>query len=119
MKYRACVVVTFDAAHYIEGYPGKCSQLHGHTYRVEVVFERRELGEDYMVIDFGEAKRVVREVVGELDHRLLNDVMGTSRPTTERIAVYILEKVREKIPFVKAVRVYETPTSYAEVEVED
>ena len=75
----------FDAAHFLADYHGKCENLHGHRWRVEVVVESEQLGQEgterAMVQDFGRFKREVASVCDEFDHRLLVE-QGTLKPTT-------------------------------------
>lgn len=69
-------VETFDAAHMLSDYVGKCNNLHGHTYKVEVIIED-EVKDDFMVIDFNDFKRVVRGYIDDLyDHSLIISPKG-------------------------------------------
>jgi 6-pyruvoyltetrahydropterin/6-carboxytetrahydropterin synthase len=86
---------SFDAAHQIVDYNGKCEQLHGHTYRLRVSL-KGERAPDGMVLDFAELKRVVKErVLSRLDHGFLNDIDEQS--TTENIAAWIWEQLEEPL----------------------
>ncbi|MHC1579744.1 MAG: 6-carboxytetrahydropterin synthase QueD [Candidatus Alkanophagales archaeon] len=89
-RFRLGVTAGFSAAHRLPQHEGKCRELHGHTYRVEVVFEG-EQKEDGMVADFSQLKGVVRDALEALDHKYLNEVL--ENPTSENIAVFILEHV--------------------------
>lgn len=111
---------TFDSAHFLENYSGKCANLHGHTYKLQVtVFGK--LNEQGMVIDFNEIKNLVNElIVNNFDHQLINDVFPYN-PTAENMVIYIFEVIKDYLEknyknkvFVEKVRLYETPTSYAE-----
>ena len=78
---------TFDAAHNLVHYHGKCERLHGHTYRAVVVLEGTPDSEG-MILDFCELSDAVRErVLSKLDHRYLNDIIP--QPTAENIALWI------------------------------
>ncbi len=82
---------TFDAAHYLTKYHGKCENLHGHTYRLRVSVEG-EIGEEDMVVDFVALKRLVNErVVDKMDHKNLNDLF--ENPTAELMAKWIWEQI--------------------------
>ena len=76
---------SFDSAHFLTDYYGKCENLHGHRWRVVVYVEQEDLRVDGtekdMVIDFGVFKQVVREVVGELDHTFIVE-QGSLKPAT-------------------------------------
>ena len=80
---------SFDSAHFLTKYHGKCERLHGHTYRLRVTVEG-PIGEDGMVVDFVELKRIVKEkVVERYDHQNLNDFF--ENPSAELIAKQIWE----------------------------
>ncbi len=102
---------TFDAAHNLVNYDGKCEALHGHTYRLRVTLEG-PLQEDGMVFDFSEIKRIVDErVISVLDHAYLNDTI--SQPTAENIAIWIWKRL-EDLPLFE-IRVWETAGSFVTV----
>ena len=84
---------SFDAAHRVVDYHGKCENLHGHTYHL-IVTITGEIKNDGMVLDFAILKKVVNEnVISELDHRYLNDLF--ENPTTELIAKWIYDKLSD------------------------
>ena len=72
----------FDAAHRLPDYDGKCANLHGHTWKVEVEIKTKALIEDRFVLDF----TVLKQIVNTLDHKYLNDLIEV--PTAENIAKY-------------------------------
>lgn len=86
---------TFDAAHKLTNYYGKCERLHGHTYTLEVTLEG-DIHSNGMVIDFVVLKRIVkRHVLEKLDHQYLNDVL--ENPSAERMAEWIWKQL-ENLP---------------------
>ncbi len=92
---------TFDAAHFLTKYHGKCENLHGHTYRLRVTVEG-PVGEDGMVVDFKELKVLVKEkVIDRYDHQNLNDFF--ENPSAELIAVQIWNDLLKELP----VKLYE------------
>lgn len=116
---------TFDAAHHLHAYEGKCKNLHGHTYKV--VFGISGFTNDIgITVDFGTLKQIWREKIEPyLDHRYLNETLPAMNTTAENIVVWIYEQTqvafgtghyctRELEARVEFVRLYETPTSYAE-----
>jgi 6-pyruvoyltetrahydropterin/6-carboxytetrahydropterin synthase len=104
---------TFDAAHVLPWHQGKCSRVHGHTYRLEVSIAGN-LNADGIVIDFADIKRaVIERVIDSLDHTLLNDTIDN--PTAEIVALHILGALRDDGLDVTAVRLWETPDSSVEV----
>ncbi|NMB85921.1 MAG: Dihydroneopterin monophosphate aldolase [Methanosaeta sp. PtaB.Bin018] len=88
------LVAEFDAAHSLPGYIGKCANLHGHTYQVEVVVEG-EVGEDGFVMDFYHMKKILSAALQDLDHRCLNDLLPN--PTAEKIAQWICDRLVEEL----------------------
>jgi len=127
LKYHAKRVLvskefTFDAAHHLHNYEGKCKNLHGHTYRV-VLGLSGYTDERGLMIDFGDIKGIWKEKIEiHLDHRYLNETLPPMNTTAENIVVWIYEKLaaalldeqRYKGARVEFIRLYETPTSYAE-----
>jgi len=102
---------TFDAAHRLERYKGKCEALHGHTYRLRITLEA-PVGADGIAFDFYEIKRIAEErVLDALDHTYLNEVMA--QPTAENVALWIRERLAG-LPLFE-IRVWETPTSFVTV----
>ena len=84
MRTRVTRSFTFEAAHQLPWHPGRCRNLHGHSYRLEVTVEG-PVGDDGIVVDFADVKAVVqREVVDRYDHTHLNDLLDN--PTAELIA---------------------------------
>jgi len=114
---------TFDAAHHLHNYEGKCKNLHGHTYRA-VLGISGYTEERGLVIDFGDIKEIWKEKIEVyLDHRYLNETLPLMNTTAENIVVWIYEKLADALcekqhykgARVEFIRLYETPTSYAEV----
>lgn len=106
---------TFDSAHFLPNVPDghKCKQLHGHTYRLTVFLEG-DLDENLQwVMDFSDLKMVVDPILNLIDHKLLNEVEGLENPTCEAIAIWIWDKLSDKLPLLTKVELFETPTSGA------
>jgi 6-pyruvoyltetrahydropterin/6-carboxytetrahydropterin synthase len=105
----------FSASHILhalpEGHP--CSRLHGHNYIVELVLESDTLDERGFVVDYGDLSPFGHMLDEELDHRHLNDVFPFN-PTAENIACSLFEWAKAHWPQVVAVRVSETPKTWAE-----
>ncbi|MBS4205462.1 6-carboxytetrahydropterin synthase QueD [Lederbergia citrea] len=128
LKYHAKRVLvskefTFDAAHHLHHYEGKCKNLHGHTYKV-VFGLSGYVDERGLMVDFGDIKDIWKtEIEIFLDHRYINETLPPMNTTAENIVVWIYEKMKESLlerqeqykeARVEFVRLYETPTSYAE-----
>lgn len=98
--------VTFDSAHYLRDYEGQCSQLHGHTWRVIVIFRGEVLDNIGMLKDFGDVKKSI----SRFDHKVLNTVSPFDHinPTAENLARVICNELGAS-----EVHVWETPSSEA------
>jgi 6-pyruvoyltetrahydropterin/6-carboxytetrahydropterin synthase len=87
----------FAGAHQLTMVGQKCENLHGHNWNVEVCVTGDKLNSAGVLADFGDIKKAVRKVVDEeLDHKFLNDLemFKGVQPTSERIAIYIAERVQ-------------------------
>jgi|SRR5690554_2769612 len=113
---------TFDSAHHLHCYDGKCKNLHGHTYKVVfgVLGRTDERG---ISIDFGDIKRIWKESLEpRLDHQYLNESLPPMNTTAENMVVWIFEEMNKHLEWdckycdiqLEWVRLYETPTAYAE-----
>ncbi|MBU0668411.1 6-carboxytetrahydropterin synthase QueD [Patescibacteria group bacterium] len=106
-------IFSFDSAHNLTDYDGKCEHLHGHTYKLEVTVEGK-IKHNGLVIDFVLLKKIVKEhVLDKLDHTYLNDTI--ENPSAERIAMWIWDQLKN-CGFDGEVRLHEivlweTPTS--------
>ncbi len=108
----------FAAAHRLNNYKGACENLHGHNFVVEASVICSGLDKSFIAIDFKELKKKLNSVLDELDHTYLNDnkYFQDTNPTSEMIAKYIYDKLKEKISNgckPKKVSVYETKNSKA------
>ncbi len=112
---------TFDSAHFLHCYVGKCANMHGHTYKLEVIVSGKP---DYrgIVLDFTVLKKIVKELIVEkLDHKILNEILTQMNTTAENMVVWIFEelenylKEHNKEIRVEKVVLWETPTSYAAI----
>lgn len=138
--------VTFDSAHMLSNYKGKCENLHGHTYKLQVTVEaplQREGNEECMVLDFNTLKKAIDVVIEAFDHAIIFSearyrsdaenalmlwavahrmnyvVISEGKSTSECIAREIKIRLSQRLAEVStpsiSVRVWETPTSFAEV----
>jgi len=115
----------FSSAHQLRGYKGKCENLHGHNYRIEIYAKGEELNNIGLLIDFVDLKKAADEIVKYLDHRNLNELPPFDEelnPSAENLARYILEYLNDRVGDervqVHKVRCYETPTSVATYQIE-
>lgn len=134
MKMLLTKKFAFEMAHAIEGYDGKCANLHGHSYHMEVTVEGTKLNADGMAIDFGTIKRIVQEQVVDLfDHALVlkegssllaagsthkNLIAVPFNPTTENLLLHFAQLIEPHLPAdtqLHSIRLAETDTSVAEI----
>jgi 6-pyruvoyltetrahydropterin/6-carboxytetrahydropterin synthase len=101
---------TFEAAHVLPNHPGKCSRLHGHSYRLDVTLEgplQAEGPAAGMVEDFEVVSRVVKAaVIAELDHRSLNELI--ENPTAENIVRWVWGRLEPELPLLTELTLWET-----------
>jgi 6-pyruvoyltetrahydropterin/6-carboxytetrahydropterin synthase len=98
-RWRLTVRTEFSASHRLICYRGKCENPHGHNFGVEAEVEGRELDEAGMVLDFGELKRMLGEIVDALDHADLNELpafKGAS-PSSENIARHVYAELKNRL----------------------
>lgn len=127
---------SFDAAHFLKGYQGKCSNIHGHRWRVVATVQGETLqdsgSEKGMLTDFGDLKADLKALADQFDHALLVEegslrqttldalreegfmlVLLPFRTTAENFSRFLYEMLAAKGYSVKEVSVYETPTNCA------
>ncbi len=140
--YRIETEASFDAAHFLKGYEGKCKNLHGHRWNVLVSAEGKALQTSGpkrgMLLDFGDLKAAVRALAEEFDHAFLVEdgslkpetlkaltaedfkIVTLQFPTTaENLSRYFYDRLKEKGYPVHAVTVYETPNNAATYDGEE
>ena len=119
--HRVGIKRQFSAAHRLEGHPGKCARLHGHTWQVEAVFSSAGLGREEMVIDFEEAGRMLDAVIEPYDHQYLNELerFASARTTAENVARFMFVDLLKQVEnssasvTVESVTVWESPDTWA------
>ncbi|QCR44239.1 6-carboxytetrahydropterin synthase QueD [Curtobacterium sp. SGAir0471] len=109
MKHSLTRSFRFEAAHVLPWHRGKCSRLHGHSYRLEVTITG-PLDVNGIVTDFGEIRQIVdAHVVQVLDHTYLNDRFDN--PTVELVASWVFETLEPHLRGLTSVRMWETADS--------
>lgn len=105
----------FSASHQLNNLPDdhQCARLHGHNYIVEIVLKSARLNEVGFIVDFGDLKPFKQMIDSEIDHRHLNDLFDF-HTSAENLARYFFDWCKERWPQTKAVRVSETPKTWAE-----
>ncbi len=140
--YKLKTSASFDSAHFLAGYEGKCANIHGHHWVIEAEFSGASLQEDGthrgMLIDFGDIKHEVRALAQEFDHALIYEegslrpatvaalneenfrlIPVPFRPTAENFSAHFFGIFREKGLPVASVSVYETPKNCATYEEDE
>ena len=128
--------IEFDASHYLSGYAGKCSNIHGHRYRLVIQVKGTDFKQNgsnrAMVEDFSFIKLILKEIHDLFDHKLIieDDEIGNElihslestsqkfeyvlvpyRPTAEEMSRDIFNRIKEKRVGIYEVELFETPTN--------
>ena len=117
--YEILIRSDFSGAHKLKGYRGKCEELHGHNWKVDVRFERELLNDIGIAVDFKVLKAKLKTILNKLDHAYLNKLNAFRRknPSAENIARYIFERfktsIKDKGLFIKSVSVWESDNTCA------
>jgi len=98
-RYTLKVITEFASAHTLREYPGACSRMHGHNWKVELEAVATKLDEVGMGVDFKQMKKIAREVGDRLDHRYLNEIEPFTEinPTAENIAAYLYREISKQL----------------------
>ena len=107
---------TFEAAHRLPyaGEGHKCTRLHGHSFRVEIVCEGEIDPTTGWLMDFAELGEKFAPLLEQLDHRYLNEIDGLANPTSENLARWIWMRLKGTLPWLIQVSVAETCQSRCE-----
>ena len=133
---------SFETGHALYGYDGKCKNVHGHSYRLDVTVIGKPISDDYnvkfgMVIDFGDLKKIVKEEIvdvfdhatvfnkntphvelaKELEDRGHNVLLVNYQPTSEMMVIDFASKIKKRLPNsieLFSLKLQETATSFAE-----
>ncbi|MBI4977864.1 MAG: 6-carboxytetrahydropterin synthase QueD [Spirochaetes bacterium] len=117
--FRLNIMGEFESAHYLRGYKGKCENMHGHNYKVELTVNAEDVMSDGLALDFVELKRLLKEITESLDHKILNDILyfKVRNPSAEMLAKFIYEKMSQSLPktvTLDKVRIWENDRQWAE-----
>jgi len=102
-----------EAAHRLPYVPAghKCARMHGHSFRITVHVEGPLDPVLGWVVDFADVKAAFAPLFDALDHRCLNEVEGLENPTSERLAIWIWQRLKPRLPLLSRVGIHETCTS--------
>jgi 6-pyruvoyltetrahydropterin/6-carboxytetrahydropterin synthase len=113
--YEIIVEQSFEAAHFLRGYQGKCENVHGHRYTIKLRLKASHLNDIGLVYDFSDVKRHLRGIMARFDHTLLNDIPPFDRinPSAENISSTIYDELKMKLAgepvTIAAVEAWENP----------
>ena len=108
-------IFTFEAAHKLPNYPGKCSELHGHAWKLMIGIKGDIDKDNGMIIDFLEIENIInKKVIDKLDHTCINDII--ENPTCENIILWIAKEL-EGVKGLAKITVYENDSSFCELEI--
>jgi len=144
---RVTKIFTFETAHILYGYDGKCKNIHGHSYKLFVTIKGKPIDDinnekNGMVLDFGDLKAIVKEeIVDEWDHGLMVNALSPHKdlgkeleqkghkviycdyqPTCENMLYEIADKIKKRLPSqvqLVYLKLHETENSYGEWFAED
>jgi 6-pyruvoyltetrahydropterin/6-carboxytetrahydropterin synthase len=96
--YEVTIIKSFSAAHLLAQIGGKCEELHGHNFRVEVTLAAPDLNKSGLLIDFRVVKKWLNEILDQMDHKHLNELpcFAGINPSAENIAKYIYDQMKPK-----------------------
>jgi 6-pyruvoyltetrahydropterin/6-carboxytetrahydropterin synthase len=97
--YEVTIIKSFSAAHLLSEIGGKCEELHGHNFKVEITVAAEELNSAGLLIDFRFLKQALGEILEDIDHKHLNALTSFTgiNPSAENIARHICEKLETKV----------------------
>ena len=104
--YELKIITRFAAAHQLKMVAKECENLHGHNWKIEVCLAGKALNSAGVLMDFGQLKEILSEIIERLDHKFLNELEcfnDSFRPSSENIAYYIANELKASInnPLVK------------------
>lgn len=117
--YEVCVTREFSSAHFLRNYEGKCANLHGHNWKVEVCFRSGMVSENGIMIDFLDIGTALDGLLEQLDHGIINNIapFDTLNPTSENLACWFYREIALRMPQGSpkphSVRIWETADAYA------
>lgn len=97
--FEVTIIKSFSAAHLLADIGGKCEELHGHNFKVEITVAAEKLNDIGILVDFRFLKKVLEDILEDIDHKHLNNLSAFAglNPTAENIAKYIFEKMDPRV----------------------
>jgi 6-pyruvoyltetrahydropterin/6-carboxytetrahydropterin synthase len=99
IMYEVTIIKSFSAAHLLAEIGGKCEELHGHNFKVEVTVGAPDLNSEGILIDFRLVKKWLKDILDEMDHQHLNDLpfFAGKNPSSENIAYYVYREMQARV----------------------
>ena len=96
--YEVTIKKSFSAAHLLKEIGGKCEELHGHNFLVEVSVTSESLNDEGLLIDFRVVKKWTDEILEQVDHKYLNEIdyFKNINPSSEQLARFLYDRISEK-----------------------
>lgn len=97
--YELKVIGRFAAAHRLTMVGAKCENMHGHNWKIEAVLSGDRLNAAGVLMDFGDIKALLREIIGRLDHQFLNELpfFEGRQPSSELIAAFVADRLQKAL----------------------
>ncbi len=97
--YEVSISKSFSAAHLLREIGGKCEELHGHNFKVEVTVGAEALNSEGILIDFRLVKKWLKAILDRMDHQHLNDLpfFAGKNPSSENLAHYIFQEMKGSV----------------------
>jgi len=97
--YELKIITRFAAAHQLQMVAKQCENLHGHNWKIEVCVSGKELNEAGVLVDFGELKASLANIIDQLDHKFLNEleILENRPPSSENVARYIAHALEAEL----------------------
>ncbi len=106
-------VFQIEAAHRLPHVPAghKCARMHGHSFRIEIHVSGEPGADTGWIMDFSDIKSAFGPIFEQIDHHCLNDIPGLENPTSERLAIWIWQRLKPRLAALSKVVIHETCTS--------
>lgn len=97
--YELKILTHFGSAHQLRNFGGRCEDLHGHNWKIEVCVKGEELDDVGLLVDFAVIKKSTKEIIDKLDHKFLNelDYFKDINPSSENIARHIYKTLEQQL----------------------
>lgn len=97
--FEVTIIKSFSAAHLLAEIGGKCEELHGHNFKVEVTVGAPKLNSEGILIDFRLVKKWLKDILDKMDHQHLNDLpfFKGRNPSSENIAYYVYNEMQARV----------------------